>query len=270
METTHFIRSDGKDALIYWENIRLHAVSILDYCDKFSVPEKFSHFNNKPIPSPMPPLTFPSLQFMRTRLECLNLSRTLHVQVAGMLKQAISAIDKALHESYQNLLPLMQAWAPPHASHSWSTNDYAVAVQNVLRGLRSDSVEKLWTSLLLNLPTILGATTGETKRPNACPWSMTPLHPRSTYKNGRPCVFSKEQTTVLRTLLSHDDRYSLDDKQLIATALNLTREQVNRWFCNARARKKPYQKMKAKKTVSSILSSAKSSPTFETSNQAQP
>ncbi|KAI8444736.1 hypothetical protein BY996DRAFT_6425382 [Phakopsora pachyrhizi] len=248
METTHFIRSDGKDALIYWENIRLHAVSILDYCDKFSVPEKFSHFNNKPIPSPMPPLTFPSLQFMRTRLECLNLSRTLHVQVAGMLKQAISAIDKALHESYQNLLPLMQAWAPPHASHSWSTNDYAVAVQNVLRGLRSDSVEKLWTSLLLNLPTILGATTGETKRPNACPWSMTPLHPRSTYKNGRP----------------------LDDKQLIATALNLTREQVNRWFCNARARKKPYQKMKAKKTVSSILSSAKSSPTFETSNQAQP
>ncbi|KAI8448007.1 hypothetical protein BY996DRAFT_6420305 [Phakopsora pachyrhizi] len=241
MHTTVMMKTSAvNEVTSAWDNIRQPAALILDACKTYPMSKHPVHDRIiYEAATPLPPLILPSLPCFKSQLESLCLPSTVQAKVEGILMETLSSIDVALQESYCRHLPLMVAWADPQASQSRSMEDYAQALQNMLWELRSDSVGKLWSSLMLHLRTLQGAARADgTSYEETQPSSSGSSHPGKISGQGRPCAFTKEQTMVLRDLLAHDDRYSADDKQLIATALNLTREQ----FCNARARKKPYQK----------------------------
>ncbi|EGG03439.1 putative b mating type locus [Melampsora larici-populina 98AG31] len=121
---------------------------------------------------------------------------------------------------------------------------YFRALRNGLIVYYNDSVQQALLSLKSRLATLeshpkISSSLPSVSSPNS---SGSESHQN---RRGRPFVFSKDQTAVLRALLVHDDQFSNEEKELIAQTLNLTRAQVNRWFCNARARggrKKPYEK----------------------------
>ncbi|KAH9443394.1 hypothetical protein Pst134EA_031296 [Puccinia striiformis f. sp. tritici] len=165
-----------------------------------------------------------------------------------------------------NLLPaLLQNPQVPQLSKS----SFIEALQVHLLGVRAQTIHKIWLALLSRAEALVQqsrsiSTTSQATSPLSSSAS-------STKPRGRAPKFTKEQTAALNALLARATQYSSEDKELIAHELNLTRDQVNRWFCNARARKKPYTcpSRRAGPTTKTILSSNNSTRSDSPSTQSE-
>ncbi|MBW0519276.1 hypothetical protein O181_058991 [Austropuccinia psidii MF-1] len=199
----------------------------------------------------LPALEFPSLPSMQPMLLQLGLSESLSLHYQSVFTKSVQMMDARLQQSYRMTAPRFYD-SPQSPAFRLS---FIEALRDSILAQRAQFVQSCWSHVLLihgqsnHSSPISTPSTGCTS--SSILSSYSPSQSSSKARKGRPHMFTKEQTTALQALLTHNDRYSPEEKELIANTLSLTRDQVNRWFCNARARQKPYARP-AKEHTSSL------------------
>ncbi|KAH9824959.1 putative b mating type locus [Melampsora americana] len=185
-------------------------------------------------------LVLPEPPNVRTLFTHVPIDIATHCE--AFFDEFIHQLSEDVKTRYQDAITKMGIQAAPHPSVQIG---YVKALRSGLILYYNIGVEQA----LLGLKSQLSKLGLQTRIRHSSPAVSSPPGSHSSEaaqtRRGRPFIFSKEQTAVLRALLVHDDQFSSEEKELIAQTLNLTRAQVNRWFCNARARggrKKPYEK----------------------------
>ncbi|KAG0143303.1 hypothetical protein CROQUDRAFT_661468 [Cronartium quercuum f. sp. fusiforme G11] len=191
------------------------------------------------------PLPLPARPDVRILLLRAMVPTELSANYARCFDETIDRMEASLNAQYVEGVSRL---CKSNSSATRADTPYVQAFQSGLLALYNQGVQQVLLGLQSRLgehdPSFEPTISTHTLLPSSPP---TTSHPVKSGKSrcGRPHVFSKEQKAVLQALLAYDDQFSSAEKELIAQNLNLTREQVNRWFCNARARggrKKPYEK----------------------------
>ncbi|MBW0530681.1 hypothetical protein O181_070396 [Austropuccinia psidii MF-1] len=188
----------------------------------------------------IPVLEFPPIPSMQPMLLQLALSESLSLHYQSTYKNTVQTMDENLQQLYRTTAP--QFCENPESSASRLS--YIRALRDGILNQRAEFVQRCWSHVLL----FHGQGDHPSSKSTGSTYSASPSISSSSSsssqlsngRKGRPPMFTKEQTSALQTLLTHNDRYSSEEKELIGNTLGLTRDQVNRWFCNARARQKPY------------------------------
>ncbi|WAQ82908.1 hypothetical protein PtA15_3A273 [Puccinia triticina] len=228
----------------------------------------------------VPPLQFPEVGSLVPQL--------LHVGItpdnANFLNHEFSCtlqrLDESLSKSYQaDALKFRENAAFPN-----SRSSFVQALHDHHHRLRAQFVQKLLTTLQSRVDILLQQSRSAQSAPQSSPPSSSASTSSGTPSSsgpvksagkprGRAPKFTKEQTAALNALLARDNQFSSEEKDLIAYELKMTREQVNRWFCNARARKKPYScpsRQSAAPAMKSLASNTSSpAPIVSTSPPAE-
>ncbi|OAV85837.1 hypothetical protein PTTG_03706 [Puccinia triticina 1-1 BBBD Race 1] len=110
----------------------------------------------------------------------------------------------------------------------------------------SDPESSLFESLLHQRPAKRSSSTSSSDESSPSPSSSSDTGatpPRNSQKptsrsavRHKPSPFTPWQSRSLLSILSYDDQLSSTEKELVGVVLGLSATQVNRWFCNARAR----------------------------------
>ncbi|OAV92159.1 hypothetical protein PTTG_03697 [Puccinia triticina 1-1 BBBD Race 1] len=228
----------------------------------------------------LPPLRFPEIGALAPQLVHLGLSQDYAVLLDREFTAAVKTLDETLFKSFETAARKFYEKVELPSSRP----SFVQALHDHHLGLRAQFIQKLWTTLESRAHTLIeqsrSAQSTSQSSPPSSPASTSSGTP-SSYGHvkpagkprGRAPKFTKEQTAALNALLARDNQYSSEDKELIAHELNLTREQVNRWFCNARARKKPYScpsRQSAAPAIKSLASNTSSpAPIVSTSPPAE-
>lgn len=219
------------------------------------------HINHTTQSVEVPPLSFPELPNRLPLLLDLGASEDHANLLYAQFIKAAQNVDATLTQQYYADVPKL--WDSSLFT-AGSRATYIQANQTHLILLRTQTIERLWNALFSWTQIRFACPpTGEeasiTDRAIIC----APSSKRK--RQGRPSSFTAEQTFALSALFAREDQYSPEDKEFIAQTLNLTRDQVNRWFCNARARKKSTSRLPRRcgsldsvRTVSSDLTSSES------------
>ncbi|KAA1075945.1 hypothetical protein PGT21_030571 [Puccinia graminis f. sp. tritici] len=229
-----------------WSTTCTLAVKLRNLAAK-SLPSSFlESFNHKKHSDHIPPLHFPEIGNLVPQLLQLGLTadtaNLLHREFASTIK----TLDETLFESYQTDALKFHSNVDPNPRCS-----FAEALQEHLLVVRAQSVQRILTTLRTRVDALIQQSRPVelTIQPNpSSPFASTscasPSSSGPTTTSGKsripPQKFTREQHVALNALLARDNQYSTEEKDLIAYELDMTPDQVTRWFCNARARKKPY------------------------------
>ncbi|KAH9824964.1 hypothetical protein DFH28DRAFT_942378 [Melampsora americana] len=167
----------------------------------------------------------PSLKFDHTddvisnRLRSLNLYCTEHhLQVTRRIRDIEQLMLVAFLDAFQQILA-----TPDPAAGSRPKSDYISLLVGEFERLYRLQLDSLFASL---------------SNPICSTQSSRPAPKASGgRRQGRPHIFTKHQTSVLHELLQYDDKLTSAEKTFVGERLGLSKDQVNRWFCNARARR---------------------------------
>ncbi|PLW13588.1 hypothetical protein PCANC_19222 [Puccinia coronata f. sp. avenae] len=252
-----------------WTSTRSTAIRLRALTEKVLPSSFLNSLLNGKQPDAIPPLHFPEVGDVLPHLLQLGLESSRAKLIHHEFISTINQIDEHLLQSYHEDAPKFRSVKGLPTSHA----AFIEASQAQLSAVRSQSVQKLWNATLLHVQSLL-----RMEAPQASSQTSTPApsdNPKTSRKaKGRAPQFTKEQTAGLNALLAHDNQFSSEEKDVIAHELNLTHAQVNRWFCNARARKKPYscpsrRPSPASTTIQSLSSNSTRSNTPSTSSEPQ-
>ncbi|KAI7956767.1 hypothetical protein MJO28_003862 [Puccinia striiformis f. sp. tritici] len=234
----------------WWNSTCAPALKLRSLTAKILPPSFVDLFMKGDQDDAIPPLHFPELGNLLEPLLQLGLTAHHANLLHDEFTSTVQRLDASLSESYRTNAP--QFRNNVHGPKT-SRTAFIEASQSQFLVVRSQSIQRLWNTLLAHVQTLQRVEPVQSTSRTGTPSSSSP----STKPRGRAPKFSKEQTAALNALLARDNQFSSEEKDLIAHELNLTRDQVNRWFCNARARKKPYTcpSRRAGTTTKTILSS---------------
>ncbi|KAH9460465.1 hypothetical protein MJO28_003856 [Puccinia striiformis f. sp. tritici] len=97
----------------------------------------------------------------------------------------------------------------------------------------SPEIPSLFESLLRSPPS---SRSSKSPSPTAASSKHSHNSSRSSAVRHKPNPFNHWQSKTLLSILSYDDQLYSAEKELVGIVLGLSTVQVNRWFCNARAR----------------------------------
>ncbi|KAI7964027.1 hypothetical protein MJO29_004454 [Puccinia striiformis f. sp. tritici] len=250
-----------------WKSTCASALKVRNLAASVLSPSFLESFINGKHSDIIPPLHFPPIGDLLPQLLHLGLSPDHANLLHGELASTIARLDEALSQSYYANAPEFRE--NPAGAHL-SRSAFIEASQSQFLAVRTQSIQRLWNTLLAHVQTLQRVEPVQSTSQPGTPSSSGPPA-SSTKPRGRAPKFSKEQTAALNALLARASQYSSEDKDTIAHELNLTRDQVNRWFCNARARKKPYTcpTRRAGPNTKTILSSNNSMRSDSPSTQSE-
>ncbi|KAH9460459.1 hypothetical protein Pst134EB_008631 [Puccinia striiformis f. sp. tritici] len=263
----------------WWSSTCAQAIKLRSLAERILPTSFLDSYRNQQPTNIVPPLHFPEVNHLLPELLRLGFSADYTSLLYQEFLSAVTRMDETLIESYHTDAPKFLGNA---GTSQVSQGAYLQAIQGQLLAVRAESLQKIW-GMLLSRGQALAQQSGSVpssshiSSPSAststCNGTLSSSGPSnsSAKPRGRAPKFSKEQTAALNALLARANQYSSEDKDTIAHELNMTRDQVNRWFCNARARKKPYTcpSRRAGPTTKTILSSNNSTRSDSPSTQSE-
>ncbi|WAR53735.1 hypothetical protein PtB15_3B244 [Puccinia triticina] len=263
-----------------WNTTCATAIKVRNLIERYLPSATLSSFLTQKHSDAIPPLRFPEVGNLVPQLLQLGLSSDYANALNHEFTSTVKRMDESLSESYQaDALKFKENDTLPN-----SRSSFIQASQCHLLGVRAQFVQRMLVILKSRVETLTQQSTSAQSASQSSPPSSSastssgtpsssgPVKP-SGKPRGRAPKFTKEQTAALNALLARDNQFSSEEKDLIAHELNMTREQVNRWFCNARARKKPYScpsRQSAAPAIKSLASNTSSpAPIVSTSPPAE-
>ncbi|EFP79918.2 uncharacterized protein PGTG_05143 [Puccinia graminis f. sp. tritici CRL 75-36-700-3] len=230
----------------WWNATCAPAMKIRNLALKILPASLLDSFINQKNVDPIPPLRFPEVDDLVPQLLQLGLTPDYAQLLQHEFASTVKRVDESLSDSYQTDALKFLPNVDPNPRCS-----FVQALQDQLLAVRAQAVQRILTILQSRLDSFVqqskaAQSTSEPSpsSPSASTSCDSPSSSDPSAHSGkagiRPPKFTHKQTVVLNALLARDNQYSTEEKDLIAHELDMTPDQVNRWFCNARARKKPY------------------------------
>ncbi|KAI9616834.1 hypothetical protein H4Q26_010468 [Puccinia striiformis f. sp. tritici PST-130] len=245
----------------WWSSTCAQAIKLRSLAERILPTSFLDSYRNQQPTNIVPPLHFPEVNHLLPELLRLGFSADYTSLLYQEFLSAVTRMDETLIESYHTDAPKFLGNAGTSQVSQAPTSKLSKVNSSLseqkaykrfgacycLAAKLSPSNQDLSHQALISLP--------HQRRPRLA--TALCHHP--------------EQTAALNALLARANQYSSEDKDTIAHELNMTRDQVNRWFCNARARKKPYTcpSRRAGPTTKTILSSNNSTRSDSPSTQSE-
>ncbi|KNZ53254.1 hypothetical protein VP01_32g35 [Puccinia sorghi] len=239
----------------WWISTSASAIKLRRLTENLLPASFLDSFFNGIQPGDIPPLHFPEVRDVLPELLQLGLDVNRANLLDKEFTSTVEQIDEYLLKSYQGHAPKFRSVKGLQTSRS----AFIEALQSQSLAVRSLAIQRSRKTILSHVQSLR-----RTELAQLTPQPSTPSTSGTCNSSGKPRgraqKFTKIQTAALNALLAHENQYSSQDKDLIAHELNLTREQVNRWFCNARARKKPYSCPSRRPNSAALKSLSDNSP----------